>query len=112
MLLKNDGLLPLKRKKLDSIAVIGPGADEYLTGGGSSEIKPFSFTSPLEGITAVAGKGVKVTGDDGTDVGAGDAARGRLRRRGRRPRLVLDRGRRPDLSDASSARRSTATRTR
>ena len=68
VLLKNDGLLPLKRRKLDSIAVIGPGADEYLTGGGSSEIKPFSFTSPLEGITKLAGKNVEVSGDDGTDV--------------------------------------------
>ena len=68
VLLKNDGLLPLKRRKLDSIAVIGPGADEYLTGGGSSEIKPFSFTSPLEGITKLAGKNVEVSGDDGTDI--------------------------------------------
>jgi beta-glucosidase len=68
VLLRNNGLLPLKRKKLDSIAVIGPGADAYLTGGGSSEIKPFSFTSPLDGITQMAGKGVTVTGDDGTDV--------------------------------------------
>jgi beta-glucosidase len=68
VLLRNDGLLPLKRKQLDSIAVIGPGADAYLTGGGSSEIKPFAFTSPLDGITQVAGTGVTVTGDDGTDV--------------------------------------------
>ena len=68
VLLKNDGLLPLKRRKLDSIAVIGPGADAYLTGGGSSEIKPFAFTSPLDGITKLAGEGVTVTGDDGTDV--------------------------------------------
>ena len=68
VLLRNDGLLPLKRKRLDSIAVIGPGADAYLTGGGSSEIKPFAFTSPLEGITQAAGTGVAVTGDDGSDV--------------------------------------------
>ncbi len=68
VLLKNDGLLPLNRKRLDSIAVIGPGADAYLTGGGSSEIKPFAFTSPLEGITQAAGKRVAVTGDDGSDV--------------------------------------------
>lgn len=67
VLLKNDGLLPLRRRELDSIAVIGPGADAYLTGGGSSEIKPFSFTSPLQGIRKVAGKGVSVSTDDGTD---------------------------------------------
>lgn len=68
VLLRNDGLLPLARKRLDSIAVIGPGADAYLTGGGSSAIDPFSFTSPLEGISKLAGKGVTVSGDDGTDV--------------------------------------------
>ena len=50
VLLDNDGLLPLDRRKLDSVAVIGPGADAYLTGGGSSEIKPFSTTTPFEGI--------------------------------------------------------------
>lgn len=68
VLLRNDGLLPLARKRLDSIAVIGPGADAYLTGGGSSAIDPFSFTSPLEGIAKLAGKGVTVSGDDGSDV--------------------------------------------
>lgn len=67
VLLRNDGLLPLKRRRLDSVAVIGPGADAYLTGGGSSEIKPFSITTPLEGITKVAGPGVEVATDDGTD---------------------------------------------
>ena len=79
--------------------MIGPGADAYLTGGGSSEIKPFSFTSPLEGIAKAAGKGVAVTGDDGTDVARASSARSRLRRGHRRPGLVLDRGRRPDLPD-------------
>ena len=68
VLLKNDGLLPLKRKQVDSIAVIGPGADAYLTGGGSSEIKPFATTTPLEGVTQVAGPGVEVAADDGTDL--------------------------------------------
>ncbi len=67
VLLKNDGLLPLKRKRLDSVAVIGPAADAYFTGGGSSEIKPFSTTTPFEGIAKEAGSGVKVTTDDGSD---------------------------------------------
>jgi beta-glucosidase len=67
VLLKNDGLLPLKRKQLDSIAVIGPGADAFLTGGGSSEIKPFSATTPFEGITNEAGPSVRVATDDGAD---------------------------------------------
>jgi beta-glucosidase len=66
-LLRNNGLLPLKRKKLDSIAVIGPGADAYVTGGGSSEIKPYETTTPLEGITRAAGRSVTVASDDGSD---------------------------------------------
>jgi beta-glucosidase len=66
-LLKNDGTLPLNRKKLDSIAVIGPGADAYVTGGGSSEIKPYETTTALEGITKAAGAGVSVSADDGAD---------------------------------------------
>ena len=47
--------------------MIGPGADAYVTGGGSSEIKPFSTTTPFEGVTQVAGPGVEVVTDDGTD---------------------------------------------
>jgi beta-glucosidase len=66
-LLKNDGTLPLQRRELDSVAVIGPAADAYVTGGGSSEIEPYSTTSVLEGIAQQAGAGVRVTGDDGSD---------------------------------------------
>ena len=67
VLLKNDGLLPLSANKLDSIAVIGPGADAFLTGGGSSSIKPFSTTTPFEGIKDLVGAGVDVATDDGSD---------------------------------------------
>ena len=67
VLLKNDGVLPLSRKKVQSIAVLGPGADTFLTGGGSSEIKPFSTTTPLEGISRLAGSGIEVASYDGTD---------------------------------------------
>ena len=67
VLLKNDGVLPLSKKDVDSIAVLGPGADTFLTGGGSSEIKPFSTTTPLEGIRRLAGSGIEVGSYDGTD---------------------------------------------
>jgi beta-glucosidase len=66
-LLRNDGVLPLERRKLDSIAVIGTSAFEYITGGGSSEIEPYSFTSAFDAITSDAGPGVTVTGDGGSD---------------------------------------------
>lgn len=49
VLLKNDGTLPLDAD--DSIAVIGPRADEAkLGGGGSSEVAPSIEVSPVEGI--------------------------------------------------------------
>ncbi|MBN8869442.1 MAG: glycoside hydrolase family 3 C-terminal domain-containing protein [Solirubrobacterales bacterium] len=68
VLLKNRrGILPLNRGKLDSIAVIGPVADRYFTGGGSSEIDPFQTTTALAGITKQAGSGVDVGFNDGAD---------------------------------------------
>jgi beta-glucosidase len=52
VLLKNDGnLLPLEKRSIKSIAVIGP--DAYPAqpgGGGSAEAKPFTSVSYLEGI--------------------------------------------------------------
>jgi beta-glucosidase len=68
VLLKNrQGILPLKRGKLDSVAVIGPVADQYFTGGGSSEIDPFQTTTALAGITKQAGSSVNVGFNDGSD---------------------------------------------
>ncbi|MGH2953560.1 MAG: glycoside hydrolase family 3 C-terminal domain-containing protein [Solirubrobacterales bacterium] len=67
VLLRNDGLLPLRARRLDSIAVIGAAADEFVTGGGSSEIDPFSYTTPLAGIARRAGA-VPVVHDDGSDL--------------------------------------------
>jgi beta-glucosidase len=50
VMLTNDGTLPLSDS--DSIALIGPNADAAkLGGGGSSEVSPFTETSPLEGLT-------------------------------------------------------------
>lgn len=57
VLLKNtDGMLPLDRKKIRSIAVIGPHAIKAVTGGGgSSKVDPFISVSPLQGIQAKLG---------------------------------------------------------
>lgn len=57
VLLKNDGnLLPLDRKRIKSIAVIGPDAyPAQPVGGGTAEVKPFAPVSYLEGITSEAG---------------------------------------------------------
>lgn len=65
-LLKNDGVLPL-RPGVRSIAVIGPYADRFVTGGGSGTVTAFDAVTALEGITRRAGRGVEVTYADGSD---------------------------------------------
>jgi beta-glucosidase len=57
VLLKNqDGILPLDKSKIKTIAVIGPNADPAITGcGGSSYVQPFNPVSALAGIRAEAG---------------------------------------------------------
>ena len=72
-LLKNNGVLPLS-PSVKKIAVIGPYADKFVTGGGSGGVSPFSVVTALQGITARAGKGVTVTYADGSDQAAAAAA--------------------------------------
>ncbi|MGZ9719895.1 glycoside hydrolase family 3 C-terminal domain-containing protein [Rhizobium miluonense] len=51
VLLKNDGILPLKKAGLGHVAVIGPNAAEArVMGGGSAQIAAHYRVSPLEGI--------------------------------------------------------------
>ena len=71
-LLKNNGVLPLSGA-VKKIAVIGPYADRYVTGGGSGGVTPRSVVTALQGITARAGKGVTVTYADGSDQAAAAA---------------------------------------
>lgn len=58
VLLKNDGLLPLKKGKYKKIAVIGPCAKDLWFGGYSGE--PYEKVSLLDGIRAKAGNGTEV----------------------------------------------------
>jgi beta-glucosidase len=62
VLLKNEKhLLPLDRKKVKTIAVIGPNAyPAVIGGGGSSLTAPYNSVSFLEGISDVGGSGVRV----------------------------------------------------
>jgi len=62
VLLKNqDRTLPLDRKKIHSIAVLGPNADPAVwSGSGSSDGLPFHAVSVLAGVRAVAGSSVDV----------------------------------------------------
>jgi beta-glucosidase len=58
VLLKNDGLLPLKKGQYGKIAVIGPCARDLWFGGYSGE--PYEKTSLLDGIKKRAGNGTEV----------------------------------------------------
>lgn len=62
VLLKNaNHLLPLDRKKIKTVAVLGPDAYPAVTGGGGSSLtKPFNEVSCLQGISDVAGNDVRV----------------------------------------------------
>jgi beta-glucosidase len=73
-LLVNRGILPLRAKGLQTVAVIGAGADQFTTGGGSANVKPFSFTSPLAAIRKRLGPRVTVRHEDGGDQDAAVAA--------------------------------------
>jgi beta-glucosidase len=69
VLLKNDAnTLPLDRKTLKTIAVIGPWADKVLLDWYSGT-PPYSI-SALDGIREAAGPGVKVLFNDGADAAA------------------------------------------
>jgi beta-glucosidase len=71
-LLKNDGILPLK-PGIRKIAVIGPYANTFVTGGGSGQVTPRAVVTALAGITARAGKSITVTYADGSDPAAAAA---------------------------------------
>jgi len=60
VLLKNDSILPFSLSTLKSLAVVGPNADSYATGGGSSYTDPFHYISVYKGISTLAGTGVKI----------------------------------------------------
>ncbi|MGB1581854.1 MAG: glycoside hydrolase family 3 C-terminal domain-containing protein, partial [Nevskiales bacterium] len=69
VLLRNEGALPLSSTdgSVQTIAVIGLSATERPTGGGSSFVTPFQFTTPLDGIIQRAGSAIEVNYLDGRD---------------------------------------------
>jgi beta-glucosidase len=67
VLLKNDrALLPLDKKAIKTLAVLGPAAYPAVpVGGGSAGVQPFRAVSGLEGIGEYLGTGAKVLYDRG-----------------------------------------------
>jgi beta-glucosidase len=72
VLLRNEGLLPL-RGALRRIAVIGTSAVERPSGGGSSNVVPIRFLSPLDAFVERAGPAMEVVYADGNDRAAAAA---------------------------------------
>ncbi|HWD37631.1 MAG TPA: glycoside hydrolase family 3 C-terminal domain-containing protein [Fimbriimonas sp.] len=69
VLLKNDsGVLPLKKKGLRSVVVIGPNADQRMSfGGGSCMVNSPMEVTPLEGIRRYLGGTAKVSYVNGSE---------------------------------------------
>lgn len=74
VLLKNDGLLPIDPKRTRSIAVIGPAANQYIYGNGSSKVTPYPPVTALAGIEARAQQaGIRISYADGSNVQQAEA---------------------------------------
>ena len=73
VLLKNNGLLPLDRKKAKTIAVIGPTADEIMSLLGNYYGTPAAPVTILQGIREAAGPNTKVLYSRGADLVEGRA---------------------------------------
>ncbi len=76
VLLKNRGnLLPLDKHSVGSVAVIGPYANRFITGGGSGDVTPFARVTALGGIRhELAKTHTAVRYADGSSVAAAVAA--------------------------------------
>jgi beta-glucosidase len=61
VLIKNDGILPLRGNSVKQVAVIGPNAATARTlGGGSATVFPSYVSSPLDGLHDVLGEGTEI----------------------------------------------------
>jgi beta-glucosidase len=68
ILLANDGLLPLDRSTLRTVAVIGPNAATgEIMGGGSAALRPHYRVSPLDALTEALGPDVRIVHERGCD---------------------------------------------
>lgn len=56
VLLKNEGVLPIDRRQVKRIAVVGPNARKIVCGGGSGRVTPFSATTLWDGLEKYASK--------------------------------------------------------
>lgn len=75
VLLKNDGILPLRQDGLTRIAVIGANADRrHAGGGGSSQVKAYYEVTPLQGLKNLLGDTVEIVHVPGYEIARGATA--------------------------------------
>lgn len=70
VLLKNDGILPLDGR-VRTVAVLGPGAAAYCSGGGSSQVMAAYPVTALEGLRSRAGPGLRINHEPGVKMPGG-----------------------------------------
>jgi beta-glucosidase len=76
LLVNRRATLPLRADRLRSIALLGPGIDRFVTGGGSGNVTPFAVTTLQDAVSRRTGGRVTITRDDGADPArAADLAR-------------------------------------
>jgi beta-glucosidase len=69
VLLANDGVLPLDRAGLSTVAVIGPNAEDTAAlGGGSATVNPYYTVSILDGLREALGPDVTVVHEPGCTI--------------------------------------------
>lgn len=66
VLLKNDGILPLSREQIHTLAVIGPNADSRRALIGNYHGTASEYVTVLEGIRAEAGDGIRILYSEGS----------------------------------------------
>lgn len=72
-LLKNDGILPLKKETIHTLAVLGPFADTpRMQGGGSANITPYYSVSPLQGLQEIFGADTEILHAAGVRIESGE----------------------------------------
>lgn len=72
VLVRNDGVLPLRPSGIRRVAVIGPNAaDARIQGGGSARVSPPYTVSPLRGLTEALGPDVEVAHATGAHLTTG-----------------------------------------
>ena len=77
VLLKNDGVLPLDRAAIRTLAVLGPNAEQaQLMGGGSASLAPHYRISPLDALRSRLGADTEIVFERGCDINRATPALG------------------------------------